>query len=306
MPSFTFPLPLACAPPDFAPAWHEFADDSASTFLYSAAPAAGLLTALRTPAASLAPLATVDLVHDVVGSGRLAPAALARLHAAAASGAPWWLVVHNLEGVDSGARAVNGGNLLMMLLERRAGANHEGLDLTRSAALLLAADGSDVRALKGRWGALAAQAQQASRGQTLLNPEALFARIGKADFPSGSGGMAQWNAALHSPACRGARGAAGRAHHTASGSSLASAALYALYACAGLALLAVVAIAVLYLVGGARAAPGSSGSGSSGSGGSSGSSGIGGKVALKNVLGAARQRGNSRPPSPSRGSGARA
>jgi hypothetical protein len=106
-------------------------------------------------------------VADVVGSGRLAPGALQRLRAAAASGAPWWLVVRNLEGCDSPARVVNGGNLLMMLLERRAGARYEGLELTRSAALLLAGGGGELRALQGRWRALAAQAPPA-RGQTPL------------------------------------------------------------------------------------------------------------------------------------------
>jgi hypothetical protein len=275
-----FPLPLACVPPAFAPAWHDFADslaDGTSTFFFGEAPAAAhLLTALRTPV-TLAAAAEVDLVQDVVGSGRLAPAALARLRAAAAGGAPWWLVVRNLQGVDSPTRAVHGGNLLMMLLERRAGARYEGLDLSRCTALLLAEDGSSLRALQGRWSALAAQAQPA-RGQTPLNPEALFARVAKGHWPRASGGSgggsAEWSAALHSPGCRGARrggggggsGSGGGAGGGSGGGSLQAAALYA-----GVALLAALAVLVLYVLWGRHAATASKGTSSGGSGGKGGS-----------------------------------
>ena len=286
-----FPLPLACVPRAFAPAWHELTDalpEGTSTFYLAQPPpaAAALLASLQTPAAARAAVAVVDLVRDVVGSGRLAPGALQRLRAAAASGAPWWLVVHNLEGCDSPERVVNGGNLLMMLLERRAGARYEGLELTRSAALLVAGGGGELRALQGRWGALAAAAPPA-RGQTPLNTDALFARVAKGDFPASSAsGSSEWSAALHSAACREARGVGGGGSGSGSaGSSRADSAAGLWTAGAGLIVLALVlAAAWLWVMGrqaaaagarGARGGGSSSGSSSSSGGGSGSGSGSG-------------------------------
>ena len=271
-----FPLPLACVPAAFAPAWHEFTDalpEGTSTFYMAPPPAAAsaLLASLQTPVAARAAVAVVDLVADVVGSGRLAPGALQRLRAAAASGAPWWLVVRNLEGCDSPARVVNGGNLLMMLLERRAGARYEGLELTRSAALLLAGGGGELRALQGRWSALAAQAPPA-RGQTPLNTDALFARVAKADFPASASGSREWSAALHSAACRSARGVGGSAGGSASGGSGSSAAGPWLAGAGLLVLVLVLTAAWLWAMGRQAAAAGTGSARGGGSGGSSSSS----------------------------------
>ena len=319
MAAAAFPLPLACVPPTFAPAWHELTDalpEGTSTFYLPLPPpaAGGLLASLQTPVAQRA-VAVVDLVQDVVGSGRLAPAALQRLRDAAAGGAPWWLVVRNLEGCDSPARVVNGGNLLMVLLERRAGARYEGLELSRSAALLVAAGGGELRALQGRWRALAALAPPA-RGQTPLNTDALFARVAKADLPASASGREEWSAALHSAACRGARGrgggggAGGRGAAVGGGTGSGSSAAWQ-WAAAGAALLAAVALALWALrrlqgrqaaaAGGARG--GSSGSGGSSSGGSSsgGSSGAQRRAPAPAAQphGPARQRSGSASAGPS-------
>ena len=157
-----FPLPLACVPPSFTPihaAFTEALEDATTTFYLQtdAALRGGLVTSLQTRRA--ASVVALNLVTDVVGSGKLAPAALARLRAVQAGGAPWWLVVHGLEALDTPEQAIRGGNLLMMLLERGS-SRFEGISLANSAALLVGG-AEDARALQRRWEALLSRAPPA-------------------------------------------------------------------------------------------------------------------------------------------------
>ena len=236
-----FPLPLACVPPSFTPIHAAFTDaleDATTTFYLPQSDAAlsqGLVTSLQTRRASS--VATLHLVTDVVGSGKLAPAALARLRAVQAGGAPWWLVVHGLEALSTPEQAIRGGNLLMMLLERGS-SRFEGIPLTSSAALLVGG-AEDARALQRRWEALLSSAPPA-RGQTPLNTVALFGRIAKASFPPPGPGSGDWPAALHSARCGHAPSSSG----SASSASASSAPQSGVAGLAGLALLGLLLLAL--------------------------------------------------------------
>ena len=199
-----FPLPQACTPASFDPVYSELsdslADESASFYLPSAPQ--GLVATFTS--AALPSVVTLDLVADVASSGRLRAAALGRLRAAAGDGSrPWWIVVHNLSGVDTPARVVNGGNLLMLLLDRQY--TFEGAVLRNSATLLLSSSATDKSTLQSSWEGLAS-AVPVARGQTKLNPVALFNRISKSGFPALGAGSTDWAGALNSKACRAALG----------------------------------------------------------------------------------------------------